>query len=139
MVVDLGRVYRQEMDFDTAVALLGQLGKNLISILGVSAATPLVATGMASMLKAVPGFGTIAGGVLQGIVQSLVTRWIGGIFVAYYQDELLRENKTALSSLARREWEKLTTLSELRRFVSEARRNLSGRDLDDDESSTRGV
>ena len=40
MVVDLARVYRQQIDFDIAVNLLGQLGKNLIAILGVNAAAP---------------------------------------------------------------------------------------------------
>src|SRR5438477_703831 len=43
MVLDLARVYRQEIDFEFAVNLLAQLGKNLIAILGVNAAAPAVA------------------------------------------------------------------------------------------------
>ena len=42
MVVDLAKVYHQDVDFQVAVNLLGQLGKNLLGILGVSAATPAV-------------------------------------------------------------------------------------------------
>ena len=49
--------------------------------------------------------------MLQGIVQAVVTRWIGAVFIEYFQDEMVRENKTALTSLARREWEQLTTLA----------------------------
>ncbi|MCA9174576.1 MAG: DUF697 domain-containing protein [Planctomycetales bacterium] len=138
MAIDLGRVYRQEMDTDTAVTLLAQLGKNLISILGVSAATPLVATGLASTMKTVPGIGTLAGGLLQGVVQAFVTRWIGAVFVGYYQNEMVRENKSALASLARKEWERLTTIDELRRFIRDARANLRGRggeERDEDEDA----
>ena len=80
MVVDLAHVYRQDIDIDAAVKLLGELGKNLLAILGVSAATPAVASVVASLLKSVPGAGTIAGGLLQGIVQALITRWIGAVF-----------------------------------------------------------
>ena len=43
---------------------------------------------MASLLKTVPGVGTIAGGFLQGLVQALVTRWIGGVFIEYFSDEM---------------------------------------------------
>ena len=85
MVVDLASVYRQDVDFKMAATLLGQLGKNLIAILGVSAATPAVVSGVATLLKTVPGAGTIAGGVLQGVVQAIVTRWIGAIFVEYFR------------------------------------------------------
>ncbi|HTN73947.1 MAG TPA: GTP-binding protein, partial [Pirellulaceae bacterium] len=44
MVVDLAQVYGQPMDLKIAMNLLGQLGKNLISILGVHAATPAIAS-----------------------------------------------------------------------------------------------
>ena len=71
MVVELAKVYRQDVDFEVAVNLLGQLGKNLLGILGVTAATPAVTAAVASLLKTVPGAGTIAGGVLQGLVQAL--------------------------------------------------------------------
>lgn len=126
MVVDLAHVYRQEMDLETATNLLGQLGKNLLAILGASVATPAVASGVATLLKAAPGAGTIAGGLLQGGTQAFVTRWIGSVFVKYFQAEMGAQNKTALSSLARREWDRLTTLGELRKFVKAAREQLTG-------------
>ncbi len=120
MVVELGRVYRQEIDLDTAVKLLGQLGKNLLSILGASAATPLVASIVASLIKTVPGVGTIAGQLLQGTVQALITRWIGAVFIHYFKGEM-QQPEGGLTALARKEWERLTTIDELRRLIKMAR------------------
>lgn len=120
MVVDLARVYRQNVDIDAAVKLLGELGKNLIGILGVSAATPAVAAVVASLLKSVPGAGTIAGGMLQGIVQALITRWIGAVFVTYFRDEM-QTPQGGLTGLARREWDRVTSADELRKLVAMAR------------------
>lgn len=121
MVVDLARVYRQELDFSIAVNLLAQLGKNLIAILGVNAAAPAVAAAVASMLKTVPIAGTIAGGALQGIVVALVTRWIGAVFIGYFKTEMTMPAE-GLANLARREWQKLTSPTELIKFVQQARR-----------------
>ncbi len=132
MVVDLGRVYRQDVDLDMAVKLLGQLGKNLISILGASAATPVVATAVASLLKAVPGAGTIAGQLLQGIVQALIPRWIGAVFIGYFKNEM-QQPPGGLTALARQEWERLTSIDELRRLVQAAREHFRNRDQPDDE------
>lgn len=123
MVVDLARIYRQDMDSEAVVNLLSQLGKNLLAILGVSAATPLVATTVASLLKTVPGAGTLAGGALQGIVQALVTRWIGTVFIEYFQREM-QAPPGGIAELARLEWQKLTTFSALRAFVQTARQRL---------------
>jgi small GTP-binding protein len=120
LVVELAKVYRQEIDLNAAVALLGQLGKNLIATLGLSVATPAVATVVASLLKTVPGIGTIAGGLLQGLVQALVTRWIGRVFMAYFRQEL-QQVDGGLAGLARREWQRLTTVDELRKLVKRAR------------------
>lgn len=131
MVVDLAHVYRQDIDLDAAKTLLGELGKNLIAILGISAATPAVASCVASLLKTVPGAGTIAGGLLQGIVQAVVTRWIGAVFIAYFRDEMQRP-EGGLTGLARREWERITSVGELRKLVSLARKHLR----DDDEPSS---
>lgn len=131
MVVDLGQVYRQDIDLDAALKLLGQLGKNLISIMGATAATPLVAAGVGSLLKSVPGVGTIAGQLLQGIVQALITRWIGAVFIQYFKHEM-QQPEGGLTSLARREWERLTTIDELRRLVATARRKLTPDDPDGD-------
>jgi uncharacterized protein (DUF697 family) len=88
MVLDLARVYKQALDFDAAMTLLGQLGKNLIAILGVNAAAPAITAAIASALKTVPIAGTIAGGALQGIVQALVTRWFGLVFISYFRSEM---------------------------------------------------
>ena len=120
MVLDLARVYRQDVDLEVAVSLLGQLGKNLLAILGVSAATPVVAAAVASLLKTVPGAGTIAGGLLQGIVLALVTRWIGAVFIEYFKNQM-HEPAGGLADLARKQWERLTTAAELRRLVQAAR------------------
>jgi uncharacterized protein (DUF697 family) len=123
MVIDLAHVYGQDMDLKAAANLLGQLGKNLISILGVHAATPVVAAAVGSMLKTVPGVGTLAGGALQGVVQALVTRWIGAVFIAYFRAEM-QTPEGGLAALARREWDKLTTANELRKLVQNAREKL---------------
>lgn len=124
MVVDLGRVYRQEIDANIAVNLLAQLGKNLIAILGVNAAAPIVTSAVASLVKSVPIAGSIAGGALQGLVQALVTRWIGAVFIGYYKTEMQMPAE-GLANLARREWQRLTSPAELVKFVQLAREKLT--------------
>ena len=116
MVLELARIYRQPMDLQTATRLIGELGKNLVSILGATAATPLVGTAVASLLKTVPGVGTIAGGVLQGLVQALVTRWIGRVFIAYFRTERDQAGQS-LAMIARAKWEQVTESSELLELV----------------------
>ena len=126
MVLDLARVYRQDVDVDLAVNLLGQQGKNLLAVLGTTAATPAVTAAFASLLKSVPGVGTLAGGVLQGCVQAIITRWIGAIFIAYFQDEM-RDPPGGLAGLARRQWDQVTSLDELRKVVQSASARWMGR------------
>jgi hypothetical protein len=121
MVLDLARVYHQQIDVDVAMNLLGQQGKNLLGVLGTSAATPMVASGVASLIKGVPGAGTLAGGLLQGVVQAVVTRWIGAIFIAYFKQEM-REPPGGLAALARQQWEHVTSVAELRKLVQSARK-----------------
>jgi small GTP-binding protein len=133
MVLDLARVYRQEIDADVAVRLLGELGKDLIAILGTSAALPAVTAAVGSLLKTVPGAGTIAGGALQGIVLALVTRWIGAVFVEYFRNEMQRP-EGGLAALARRQWERLTSVSELRRLINAARNQLADKTTDQSET-----
>jgi uncharacterized protein len=123
MVIDLARIYRQSLDFEMAANLLAQLGKNLIAILGVNAAAPAVTAALASLLKTVPVAGTIAGGALQGIVQALVTRWIGLVFVGYFKAEM-KMPPEGLANLARREWQRLTSPAELVKFIQDAREKL---------------
>jgi uncharacterized protein (DUF697 family) len=120
MVVDLARIYRQNIDTESAVKLLGELGKNLLAILGVSAATPALAAVVGSLLKTVPGVGTMAGGLLQGTVQAIVTRWIGGVFIVYFRHEM-QFPEGGMTGAARREWERVTSLDELRKLVTTAR------------------
>jgi small GTP-binding protein len=120
MVLDLARIYRQEADTDVAVKLLGELGKNLLAILGTSAALPAVTAAVGSLLKTVPGAGTIAGGALQGIVIALVTRWIGAVFIEYFRREM-ESPEGGLTGLARRQWDRVTSVAELRRLISAAR------------------
>ena len=123
MVLDLAGVYKQPVDTDTVVTLLGQLGKNLIAMVGASAATPAVAAGVASMLKTVPGIGTIAGGDLQGLVQALVTLWIGRVFMEYVRNEM-QPPPGGLAELARRKWAEVTRPEQLRKLVQQGRERL---------------
>jgi hypothetical protein len=91
----------------------------------VNAAAPAVTAASASALKSVPIAGTIAGGALQGIVQALVTRWIGLVFVSYFRSEM-RMPPEALADVARREWQRLTSPAELVKFLQDARQKFRG-------------
>jgi uncharacterized protein (DUF697 family) len=128
MVLDLAAVYKQPIDADTIVTLLGQLGKNLVAMVGASAASPALAAGVALILKTVPGIGTIAGGVIQGLVQAVVTRWIGRVFCDYFRNEM-QAPPGGLAELARREWTTVTRPEELRKLIQLGReRLLKGQD-----------
>jgi small GTP-binding protein len=123
MVLDLAGIYQQKIDADTVVTLLGQLGKNLLAMVGATAATPAVAAGIASLMKTVPGIGTIAGGILQGLVQALVTRWIGRVFSEYFKNEM-QPPAGGLAELARREWAEVTTPEQLKKLIQWGRERL---------------
>jgi hypothetical protein len=123
MVLELARVYRQPIDADTVVTLLAQLTKNLVGMLGVAAATPAITTLLGSMLKTVPGVGTIAGGLLQGLTQSLLTRWIGKVFCAYFRNEM-KAPPGGLSEIARDKWAEVTAAGELTKMIQAGRRHL---------------
>lgn len=124
MIVDLAKVYKQPIDTTIAMNLLAQLGKNLVAILGVNAAAPAIAAGIAGLLKTVPVAGTIAGGALQGLTQAFVTRWIGSVFIGYFQTEMTAPAE-GLSNIALAEWRKLTTPTELLKFVQAAKERLT--------------
>ncbi len=126
MVLQLARVYRQKIDLDTVGKLMSELGKQLVSVAGANLAAPAVASGIASLLKTVPGVGTITGGVLQGLVQVLVTRWIGGVFVVYFRNEM-RPPETGWASLARAQWDQVTRPEELARLVKTGLARLGAR------------
>jgi len=116
MVFQLARVYKQNIDLDTVGRLLSELGKQLVSVAGANVAAPVAASAIASTLKTVPGIGTITGGVLQGLVQVLVTRWIGGVFIVYFREEM-RGPATGWASLARDQWAQVTQPAELAKLV----------------------
>jgi hypothetical protein len=88
----------------------------------------MVSATIASMIKAVPGVGTIAGGLMQGTVQALITRWIGGVFIRYFKEEM--KPAEGLAGLARQEWRRVTSVAEVRRLIQATRRHLA--DQDDD-------
>jgi small GTP-binding protein len=124
MVLDLAAVYQQKIDADTIVTLLGQLGKNLVAMVGATAAAPALAVAIGSLLKTVPGIGTIAGGIIQGLVQALVTRWIGRVFCEYFRNEM-RPTPGGLAELARRQWAEVTRPEQLRKLIQMGRERLS--------------
>lgn len=130
MVLDLARVYKQPIDSDAVVKMLEQLGKNLVAMVGVTAATPAVASAISAMLKTVPGIGTLAGGLLQGTVQALVTRWIGNVFVKYFQEEM-KTSPSGLAELARDQWAQLTTTESLKKLILAGRQQLNSPEDDD--------
>ena len=123
MILELADVYQQKVDLETASKWLSEMGKNLIGVLGAQGATVAVSAIVASLIKTVPFAGTIAGGVLQGAVQALITKWIGSVFVEYFRNEM-NAPEGGLAGLARREWNKLTTIDELRKLVQTARSKL---------------
>lgn len=124
MVLDLAGVYQQRIDADTIVTLIGQLGKNLVAMVGASAAAPALAMAIGSMLKTVPGIGTIAGGAIQGLVQALVTRWIGRVFCEYFRNEM-KPPAGGLAELARRQWTEVTQPDQLRKLIQLGRERLA--------------
>jgi uncharacterized protein (DUF697 family) len=126
MVLDLAAVYGQRIDADTIVTLLGQLGKNLVAMVGATAAAPALAAAVGSMLKTVPGIGTITGGVIQGLVQALVTRWIGRVFCEYFRNEM-QPPPGGLAEMARRQWEEVTRPEQLRKLIQLGRDRLTGK------------
>ncbi|MEM9411698.1 MAG: DUF697 domain-containing protein, partial [Planctomycetota bacterium] len=124
MIIDLSEIYQQKVDLETASQWLSEMGKNLIGFLGAQGATIAVSTVVASLIKSIPFAGTIAGGVMQGAVQALITKWIGATFIAYFRDEMQAPGG-GLASLARRQWEAVTTVDEIRKLVQTARERIA--------------
>ena len=112
MIMDLANIYGKKMDIQSAKELVSQLMKNLCANLGATSLSPALSQLVASSLKGVPGMGTIAGGALQGMVQALVTQWIGRVMKDYFSKDK-QGSVTALDDLARKHWERLTSKSEL--------------------------
>ncbi len=124
MIIDLAEVYQQKVDLETASKWLGEMGKNLIGVLGAQGATVAVSAVVASLIKTIPFAGTVAGGVLQGAVQALITKWIGSVFIEYFRNEM-QTPEGGLAGLARRKWEIVTSVDELRKLVQTARDKLA--------------
>ena len=124
MIMDLAEVYQQKIDLQTASKWLSEMGKNLVGMLGAQGATIAVSAVVASLIKSIPVAGTIAGGVLQGAVQAIITKWIGSVFIEYFRNEM-QTPEGGLSGLARRHWEQITTVDELRKLVLTARQKLA--------------
>lgn len=124
MILDLADVYQQKVDLQTASKWLGEMGKNLIGVLGATGASVAVTAVTASLLKTVPFAGQIAGGALQGAVQALITKWIGSVFIEFFRNEM-RQPEGGMAGLARRHWEQVTKVDELRKLVQSAREKIS--------------
>lgn len=135
MVLDLADVYKQPIDTDGVVKMLEQLGKNLIAMVGATALSPAVAAGIGSLLKTVPGIGTIAGGLVQGLTQALVTRWVGNVFVEYYRRDM-QPPTGGIAELARDQWQLLTRPDALRKLIQHGRTELA-KSFDDADSSNQ--
>lgn len=129
MVLELAKVYRQEIDLKTAEQMLKEMSKNLVSALGANATAPVIGSMIGSALKSVPGIGTLTGGAIQGLTQALVTRWIGRVFIEYFKAEM-SPPKGGLAGLARRQWEHVSQAKEIADMaltrLAEARAEESG-------------
>lgn len=123
MVLDLASIYKQKIDAETIIEMLSQLTKSLIVLLGASAAAPAIVGSIGSMLKMIPGVGYIAGGLLVGLSQALVTWWIGRVFMQYFRNEM-KPPPGGLAELARREWNELTRPEQLRKLIVAGRQKL---------------
>ena len=127
MILDLADVYNQKVDLEMARSWLAEMGKNLVGFLGAQGAAVAITAVTSSLVKTIPFAGTFAGGVLQGAVQALITKWIGSVFIEYFRDEM-RTPEGGFAGLARRHWEKVMAVDELRKLVQTARSKLSDTD-----------
>jgi hypothetical protein len=69
----------------------------------------------------------LAGGLVQGVAQALITRWVGNVFVRYLQNEM-QPPPGGLVEVARAEWRTLTTPDSLRRLISLGREQIGRKD-----------
>ena len=122
MILDIAAVFERKIEISDARELLNQLMKNLYASLGASALAPAVAQVVASGLKGVPAAGTLSGGALQGLVQAVVTRWIGLVMVDYFRARKEDEEEMDIGTKAMEEWKKLTSPSRLAALAAEGLR-----------------
>jgi uncharacterized protein len=115
MVLDLARVYNRPLDLGAARDIVAELVQSGLATTGAAVAAPAIATVAGSALKTIPLAGTLAGGIFQGLVQALITRWIGRSCIAYFRDG----ERASLAEAARREWTAITRPAELAKLVQE--------------------
>ncbi len=119
MGLELGRVYRQEVDLAAIERLLGEL-KRLAATMGTASLA-------ASAIKSFPGVGTLAGGVIQGLTQALIARWVGQIFIEFFRNDM-EPPEGSLEALARAEWKNVTKPVELNWLIREGLQRLKGKE-----------
>jgi hypothetical protein len=100
------------------------MSKVMLGSLGVQGPSVALGALTASLLKTIPFAGQFAGGMLQGVVQALITKWVGSVFIEYFRNEM-QLPEGGLAALARRQWEQLTTADELRKLIATAREKLA--------------
>ncbi|GIW93844.1 MAG: hypothetical protein KatS3mg110_1885 [Pirellulaceae bacterium] len=120
MIIDVAAVFNKRLDMNAAATLLKQMAASLASTLGVSIVTPALLSIVGSLLKSIPGAGTLAGGALQAVVQLLLVRWVGRVATRYYEQEYLGQQRS-LAELAAEEWKQITAAASLRKLVAEYR------------------
>lgn len=125
MILDLAENYGHTVDLQTASKWLAEMGKILVSVLGSQGASLAAGAIFASLVKVVPFAGQLVGNAVQGVIQALITRWIGGVFIEYFGNEMSFVDG-GLANTARREWEKVMELDSLRKLVAKAREKFSG-------------
>lgn len=123
MIIDIADVFGKRINISDAARMTRQLAGVLAATLGMTVVTPAAVSVIGSLLKVVPGVGTLVGGMLQGVVQFLVVRWIGNSAITYYRHDLLNQ-PCSLAEIAAKEWQQMTTLSELRKVIQEAQQRL---------------
>jgi predicted GTPase/uncharacterized protein (DUF697 family) len=129
MALALAQVYGQPLTLDSASLLVRELGKNLFGVLGTNAILPAVTAFIGAALKMVPGAGTLAGSVTQGIVQALIARWAGNVLIEHFQ-KASRDEPGSLAELSRSHWKAVTQTSSLLEHVRAGIKQLGARERD---------
>lgn len=90
MIVKVSQVYGIEIGPDAAVPIVS-------SLVGIGGATLVGRTVVGSLLKLVPGIGSVAGGVIAGTTAVMLTKGLGQLYIATL-DSLARQGKLDLTS-----------------------------------------
>ncbi len=131
MILDIAEIFERKLELSDAKELLNQLLKVLYASLGASALAPAAAQAVASGLKGMPVAGSLTGGMLQGITQAVITRWVGLVMIDYFKEQDQSEQAMDLQSVAMEEWKKVTAPSHLASLAAEAlKRFRAGKDVE---------